>query len=256
MDLAATKKVLEIMKGVNITQANILVHENNQNQIRGITEDKTIVMFTNVPQFIETGVGLLSVNGLLTRLNLFDQEKMGVDLKTEESQKTGEDYVSKIVVKEGRRRSTVTTTDPDILRSKTPQKYPEAARVCTVGMTKEYVDYINKMKASVSTAASTETLYAEIHFDSETDEGFVNFNIGGGYDDFDDSIVAELDESVEGMAFSVQWKIEPFIRAIRQAASSSENDEFMMHVNDMGFLEIDIDGIIVSVAPMSVSQPE
>lgn len=255
MDLVKTKRILEIMKGVNITEAGIFAEGDEKNQIRGITEDKMIIMFTDVDRFIDTGVGILSVKGLLSRLTLFNEEKMGVDLKTKDSKKTGDTYVNQIIVKEGRRRSNVTTTDPNMMA--VPTKYPDSERVFTAGFTKEYIDYINKMKASVTTSSSSETtLYAELHFNPDSDGSAVDFSIGGGYDDFDDSIEAEVEEKFVGKNFSVQWKIDPFIRAMKQASTTVENDEFIVTVNTMGILEIDMEGVVVSVAPMNVTQPE
>lgn len=254
MDLVKTKKILEIMKGVDITEAGIFASGDEKNQIRGITDDKTIIMYTDVDQFIESSVGVLSVKGLLSRLTLFNEEKMGVELKTKASKKSDEDYVSQIIVKEGRRRSTVTTTDPNMMSI--PTVYPKADRVFTAGFTKEYVDYINKMKASVNTSVSTETLYVELHFEEDCDGKTVDFSIGGGYDDFDDKIEAEIEDPFVGKVFSVQWKIDPFIRAMRQAASVVEGDEFLVSVNTMGILEIDMDGVIVSIAPMNVTNPD
>ena len=253
MDLVKTKKVLEIMKGVDIGEAGIFAEGDDKNQIRGIMQDKTTIMFTETDRFIEHQVGILSVKGLLSRLTLFDEAKMGVELKTLQSKKSDDEFVNMIILKEGRRRSKVTTTDPSMMKT-IPTMYPECETVLTGVITKEYVDYINKMKASINTSISTETLYVEMFFESD-DETSIGISIGGGYDDFDDRVDAEIEPDYVGKSFSVQWKIDPFIRAMRQAASSCEDDDIVFKITDMGFLEIDVDGVIITVAPMNVTKP-
>lgn len=252
MDLVKTKKILEIMEGVGILDAGIFAAD-GKNQIRGITQDKNTIIYTETDQFIEHQVGLLSVKGLLSRLNLFDEEKMGVELETLKSKKNGEDFVNQITIKEGRRRSKVTTTDPANMRT-IPTDYPQCETVFSGVISKSYVDYISKMKNSINSASVTDTMYIEMYFDESSDKGTVNFSIGGGYDDFDDKFDVDINDEFDSETFSVKWKIDPVIRAMKQASSISEEEKVEFQVTDRGLLEIDIDGIVVTVAPMNVTK--
>mgnify|MGYP006425038169 CR=1 FL=1 len=242
MKLDKTKEVLEVLQGVDIPECAVFA-EKDTNQLRAVSNDRSTIVFTDVEKFIETQVGILSVKGLLTRLNLFDTEKAGVNEETKESEQG--DYISDLTIKEGRRRSKVKTTHPQRLAA--PTKYPDAKKAFTAFITKEYVDYIGKMKSSISSVPSQEDLTLSLSVDSNTPDETINLSIGGGYDNFHDEVEGEI--LGDFSEFSATWKIDSLMRVLKRAASSLDDEDYItLTVNDLGIMEVDVNGVVVSIS--------
>lgn len=249
MNVDKFKSTLKVLQGVDIKECT-LIPSHDGVQIRGINEEKTIIVFTTVPdEIVDSPVGILSVRGVTTRLDLFDQEKVGVQVELGDEGKDSE-YIRGFIVKEGRRRSKITTTKPTMLA--VPNKYPDEATVLTTFIDGDYADYLSKLKTSINSIPGQDETFLTISTGEKADS--VQFKIKGQYDDFTDQLDADINTDFVEDGFSATWKIDSVMRVIKKASSLMEDksETMAMSVNAVGVLEVDVGGLIVSVTPTSV----
>lgn len=243
------KSLLNVLNGIDINEVGIFISEDGQkNMIRGITQDKSMLVYDTVDAFIEQTVGVINVKNLQSRLSLFNEEKMGVETSTKDG-RNGE-YVTEFKIKEGRRRSRVTTTDPSMMAI--PTTYPETEPVFHSSMDKEYIAFLNKMRNSITANSATSEMTVKLEFDADSVDK-LKLTIDGDYDDFQDEISGEIVEEYQGESFSAQWKTHSFMKAMRQAAADNEEDTIHFQVTDIGILQVNVNGFMVSIAPIHVS---
>lgn len=249
MDITRMKSLLRVLDGVDISEVGILVSEDGkENKIRGITQDKSMLVYDSVDAFMDTTMGIINVKNLNNRLALFDEEKMGVEVSTK-SGKNGE-YVTEVRIKEGRRRSRVITTDPTQMAI--PTQYPETEVVFTASVDKEYVAYLNKIRQSITATSAVKEMTVKLEL-NENSDGILKLTIDGDYDDFQDEVNGDVVEEYKGESFSAQWKTHSFMKALRLAATVNEEDSIDFQVTDIGILQVGIGGFTVSIAPVNVS---
>ena len=247
MDLLKTKEILEVLDGVDIAECAIYA-EDGKNKIRAVNTDQTTIVFTEVDQFIDDNIGLLSVKGLLSRLNLFDLEKAGVTFKTNE--KNGSSFIEQMTIKEGRRRSSVRATSPKSIDA--PTQYPQTEKVFNAYLSKSYVNFINKMKSSIAFMPSNSSDDIKLTMTVEKGSETANLKIvGGTSDDFSDEIECDGNENMQSDTFVATWTIDSLMRVLKRAAMGlDDEDTISVEVNDVGVLEVVANGIVVSVMAM------
>lgn len=249
MKIDIAKRVFDIINGSDIKKCAIL-DAGETNQIRGISEDRTTIIFTEVPKFIEKAdVGIISVPSLLSRLNLFDEQKAKVAVNVREGQNG--DYISSMVVSEGRRRSTVKTNDPENMKGEIPKKYPEAKTMMTIYMETPYIRMLDQMRSSIKTVAGQDDFYIRVGYKAGS-ENEIDFSICGGNDDFDD-VLESYNIPDNSTAFSASYQIDSFMRVFKKAASIEGEAKILVEVNSLGVMEVDVGGIRVSLVPISTN---
>lgn len=251
MNINKMKEILDILKGIDINEVGFIA-EGDENHVRGISSDRSTLVYSSTESIVEHSMGIVSVKSLLSRLSLFDEEKMGVELVTRKNDKGT--HVSEILIKEGRRKSKVSTNDPQLLGI--PTEYPPVVDVFAMSMTKDYIDYLNKMKGSIGSTFSVDQMYVELGFNPTSEENEIELSINGDYDNYVDKLTGIIEEDYIGQEFSVQWNIDSFMKTMKKAASVNTDEVIMFTVKNIGILEVSVGDIIVSVVPINVTNSD
>lgn len=245
MDISTMKTILEIVNGVKIEELALIPTENGT-LVSGIAPDKTAAIFTEIPEKIEDlPMGILSVKGMLSRMNLFDLEKVSVEPTNKE--KSGEPYVAALSFKQGRKKSYAVTTHPKMLR--VPKEFPDTEPCFQIGLSKEYINYLKKVVSSIQTVSRK-----EVFFGLEYDGGDeAELSIIGDDDTFREPISA-IGVEGEKRSMKISWEVSGVILTLTQAIQWIQEDEdVLIDVDHLGVGKVSVGMLEVLLPPASSS---
>jgi len=232
------KHVLEVLSSVGVEETVFEPTDDGKTQIRGSNKDRTIIVFDTIDEQIgKHPMGVQSVKGLLSRIQLFDDSKASIEYED------SDDVVTNIKVKQGRKKVSYRCADPSsvIAPKKVPGDMDEEDRIA---FDKEYTDYLSQAIASMSYTGDKAERTISI---SVSDEGTASVSIFDGEDDsFTDEISVEYDKTDKA-----SWEVVPFQRVMKQSVERSDDDQCTLFVTEHGVAVFDVDILKIIVAPVA-----
>jgi len=144
MDIIATKELLQELSDIGINEC-VIEPVDEGTRVRGSNKDRNTIVFKTLEmELVETPIGIQSVRGLLSRINLFESDKAKITTKD-----NGE-HTQAVTIKQGRRSATFRCAAPENLA--VPKVVPDC------GITDEnriifnadYVGFINDAVSAMS----------------------------------------------------------------------------------------------------------
>lgn len=238
MDIYRFKNILEAMKNLGINECaftprgektRVSAIENKTHQI-GICCDLEDLE-------ISKPMGVLHVPSMLSRIQLFDVEKAGATLNVS----SDDSFISNFTLKQGRRVSRITTTDPEMLQ--TPVDVPPMETIASFEFDEEFVGFMDKASRSIAaTPGGTSDAILIISSVSGTD---FEFQIKSG----DDVFVEHVDSHDDITHTSTcTFSARQFMTAVKQSvmwSTATENKTAIFELTSLGHA-------VVSVGEMSV----
>lgn len=233
MVISELKLILEGIQSVGVDEAIIEPFEDGS-RIRAANKDGNIVIFDKIPEtFSDVPMAIQSVGGLLSRINLFDENKASADLEL------GDECVTDILIKQGRKKATFRFAAPRNIYA--PPKVPESDESDVVEFDKEYVQYLTKAIAAMSHTGNKENRTISFHGE---ESGFSVTISDGDVDAFDEIVDTINVETTRGC-----WEVVPFQRVMKQSTEHDGISRFT--INNFGICTFDLGLFRVMVAPMA-----
>lgn len=236
MDIHLLKTLLEVLTSVGVEEA-VFEPSEEGTLIRGANKDRSVIIYHTIPDsLLECPMGIQSVKGMLSRLELFDSTKSAITTSTHN------DLISDLTVKQGRKKASYKCASPSMLA--VPKKVPgDLSIVKEIKFEKEYVDYLsqaiaamsytgNKQERSISLAVKDNEMELTI-FDGEDDSFVDEIKV----DDFDDTR-------------KISWDVLPFQRVLKQSLEC-RGESASFTISEHGIAVFDLSIINVLVAPIS-----
>lgn len=235
MDIRTIKTLLEVLTSVGIEEA-VLENVEDGTLVRGSNKDMNVVVFHTIPeQLVDSIMGIQSVKGLLSRLQLFDVNKAVITLNT------ANDRIVDLVIKQGRKKASYRCAEAKQLS--VPKKIPgDLTIVDKIEFGREYVDHL----MHAITAMSYTGTKAERSISISVKDGVGEFSIFDGENDtFTDEFPVEFPDTQP-----VSWDVAPFHRVMKQSLeANTENAIFT--ITEYGIIVFDLSFINVLVAPVA-----
>lgn len=231
------QRILEILNAVGIEEVIIEPNGNGGSIVRGVSRDSSAVIYDDIPiELTEHPMGIESVRGLLSRLNLFDLEKASLSME----EKNG--IINSITVKMGRKKATFSCCE--LKHISAPSEAPDSETSDVLTFTKEYVSYLGKAISAMSFTGEKERRTIAIHADGDT----MSIKISDGqYDAFNEVI-----EGVEVKTERGVWEVGPFQRVMNKAVEYSGDEEAANFVIDeYGVAVFVLGDLRVMIVPMT-----
>lgn len=230
------KNVLETLDSVGIEEV-IFEPTENGTLLRGSNKDKNVVVFHEIPDEItEHPMGIQSVKGLLSRLNLFETDKAQMAF-TEAG-----DAIGNITIKQGRKKASYKCIEPEHVHA--PKRIPGDIDMSKcITFDKEYVEYLSQAFSSMGYTGDKSERTVSIGVRDNN----LSLNIFDGEDDsFNDTIEIEHDD-----IDTSSWEVVPFQRVMKQSVACSASLEANFVITEHGVVVFDVSGISIIVAPVA-----
>jgi len=243
LDIATLKKLLDTMNSVGITQAVIEPTEDGDGTlIRASNKDKNILVFDSIEEkLVDLPMGIQSVPGLLSRIQLFDEEKASISL----------DDNGKIVlaatIKQGRKKASFRFADPHKRDAvPVPAKIPGDLSLSNcVEMQDDYVKYLSSAIMAMSYTGNKAE--RTISFSKGDDENII-LKVSDGEDDaFSDTL--ENTESVD-LGSAAMWEVVPFERLLKASRDTNKDKVAKFGINDYHIAIFDLGIVKTLVSPL------
>lgn len=236
MEIHELKLLLEDLQSVGIESA-VFEPSDDKTLVRATNKDRSVVVFCEANVALsDASIALNNVNSLLSRINLFDQNKA----KIEVTETDGE--VDDIIIKQGRRKTVQRCSK--VSQVQVPSKIPVDLQITDsncIKITDKYVSYIVDAISSLSKTVSSEDSKISI----EVDNKVCKINITDGEcDSFSD----ELDEIDVDDVSKSHWFAAPFSRVMKRSVNEDGMCEFMI-TSDYGLAVFRVGIIDAIVAP-------
>lgn len=230
------KLILEILQSVGVDEAVIEPNGDDGSRIRAANKDGNIVIFDDIEFAItEFPMGIQSVRGLLSRINLFDTDKASVE--TEDDGKTVRD----MVIKQGRKKASFRFANP--ARIMAPTSTPDSTPSDVLTFSEEYVQYLVKAIAAMSFTGNKEERTISIHGDGEA----LNIRISDGEDDAFNEVLEDIEVETERGS----WEVTPFQRVMNKASEYNPNKEANFVIDSFGVVTFSLEHFNVMIVPMA-----
>lgn len=237
MDIITTKDLLQELADIGINEVVIEPVENGT-RVRGSNKDRNTIVFKTVPDvnLVSIPLGIQSVRGLLSRINLFEEDKASIVLKN------GDNYTQSITIKQGKRNASFRCSSPSDLA--VPKVVPD----CEVNdenrilFDKEYVGFVNDAVSAMAYTGNNQE--RSISIKVETNELTLTIN-DGDCDSFVDT------KPMEVVNCRGNWEIAAFTKLMKLSSTYSEADsEFAISEHGVGVFRI---GVLDALIPPMVS---
>ena len=215
MDIIQLKQILETLNSVGINEMVIEPTEKDgvkNTLIRGSNRDRNVVVYHEIPDLnlTDTVIGIQSVNGLLSRINLFDEAKASIELDV-----TGA-MVGTILVKQGRKKATYRCADPSTLNA--PSRIPGELKVSldnAIMLSKDNVNFLGQAISSMSLTGNKE----ERNITMQVEDGNLTVKIVDGEDDSFTEVMEGVggDNTERGV-----WDVGSFLRVMKKSSETSD----------------------------------
>lgn len=230
------KLILETLSSVGIDEAIIEPTEQGS-IIRAANSTGNIIIYDEVPETIsEYPLGIQSVRGLLSRINLFDVDKCSSELDDNGT------YVRDIKIKEGRKSATFRFCPPSNIHA--PRSAPDTEESEVLTLSNEYVKYLGQAITSMSFTGEKEERTISL---KGTERGLV-VKISDGEDDSFNELVEGIDtETITGV-----WEVVPFQRVMNKSSEYNTPDKSALFtIDSIGIITFDLSSMKVKIAPMA-----
>lgn len=243
MDIKVLKEILTTLDQAGITQA-IFEPTEGGTLIRGANKDKNILIFdTMKSDLVELPMGVQSITGLLSRVNLFDEEKAKIVVEKSSS----DDMISSITVKQGRRKASFRLGNPLLRKGglSVPTLISENIdEVQELTFSEEYVKYLSSVISSMGYTAGNK---AERTLGLDCDGGTVNLRISDGEDDSFVDVLEDTDVELESQA---SWEVAPFERMLKQSMEVNPGKKAKFGISENHVAVFDLQIIRALVIPL------
>lgn len=231
------KTILEALNSVGIEEVIIEPNDDNESsRVRAVSKDSSVVVCDDIPiVFVEYPMGIESVRGLLSRLNLFDTDKASITMTD------GNDVIQDITIKMGRKKASFRCCHPKHISA--PSEAPDSTKSDVITFNKEYVTYLGKAVAAMSFTGEKDKRTIALH----AEDGTMSVKISDGqYDSFNEVI-----EDVEVETEHGVWEVSPFQRVMNKAVEYSETDEANFTIDDFGVATFSLGYFEAMIVPMA-----
>lgn len=217
MDIKIIKALLTELSSVGISQIIIDPTEDGT-LFRGTNDDRTLILFDEVGEKLtDMSMGIKSVNALLSRINLFDEEKAKIELIPD-----NDGNCRDFIVKQGRKRVSYRCHEPSTDYIQAPKTLPGDFSITeenTIKFDKAYVSYLSNAISAMAYTGDKEERTIKISVDA----GNLSVNIFDGSDDSFTDVIEGMDDSLslEGL-----FDVAPFSRVMKQSVASESNDGY------------------------------
>jgi hypothetical protein len=231
MDIKETKRLLQELSDIGISECVLEPSptEKDSMLVRGSNKERSIIVYKTVKnlKLVDVPMGIQSVKGLLSRINLFDEEKAGIVLDKKDGS-----YVKSLTVKQGRKTVTFRTGEPSSLL--VPKSVPpcEITEKNCISFQKDYVDYISQAISAMSYTGSNTDRSVGVKVENKTLTLSIN---DGQSDSFVDTIDGFDVDDVRGT-----WDISAFNKLIKLSSSLDEDSvaDFSISEHGVGVVRI------------------
>lgn len=227
MDMTRFKNVLEILKGIGAKECGI-EEKDGMTLVRSISDDAMIGIYTTIEHMgnpAGAGIGILSIQGMLSRIDLFDLEKATVTFTEEDA--SDDSFVSSIHVKQGRRKSDIRTTSPSSCRI--TKQIPEFEKKFSITFSSDEISMLNKAYQSLRNVTSDKDCEVQLTINEDATLNLVMER--GQRDRFAETFQGEHLVETKG---EVVFAAEPLLRAIKQAGAWSEDQSATVVIDAEG----------------------
>lgn len=237
MDIINTKALLQELADIGINEVVIEPVENGT-RVRGSNKDRNTIVFKTIPDLnlVEIAIGIQSVRGLLSRINLFEEEKASIVLKN------GSSFTQSVTIKQGKRNASFRCSAPSDLA--VPKVVPD----CEINddnrilLDKDYVGFINDAVSAMAYTGNNAERSISVKVESE--ELVLTINDG------------ECDSFVDNKPMEVvncrgNWEIGAFSKLMKLSSHYVDGDaEFSISEHGVGVFRI---GVLDALIPPMVS---
>lgn len=239
MDFTETKNVLAVIESVGIDELVIDIDEEEDNTLlRGANKDHNIIIFDHLDSKLsEHPIGVQSVRGLLSRLNLFDHNKASIETDDDG------DRITNIKMKEGRKKASYRCSHSDNLA--VPKQIPgNLESENRIELSKEFVDYLSQAVQSMSYTGNREERVIRISIKNEV----MSITVFDGEDDsFSDEVSVDGVDDVQQCA----WEVAPFQKVLKRSVESSFDESAHFHITEHGVAVIQVGVLNIMIAPVA-----
>ena len=243
MDIIQLKQILETLNSVGINEMILEPSEKDgvkNTLIRGSNRDRTVVLYHEIPDLnlTDTIIGVQSVNGLLSRINLFDEAKASIELDVAGG------MVGTVRVKQGRRKATYRCADPSSLKA--PTHVPGGLTVTAdnaIMLSKDSVDFLGQAISSMSLTGNKE----ERNIAMKVEGGNLTVKIVDGEDDSFTEVMEGVGGADTGRGM---WDVGSFLRVMKKSAETSDIAFRRIIGSDA---EVEVGGVLFSVSEFRVA---
>lgn len=241
MDLTLLEESILTISSVGIEELVIepCEEDDQKTRFRGANKERSVVVYDSKDfSLTDVPMGILSVKALLSRISLFDVSKAKAE--TEKNN----DVISKISLKQGRKKANYQCSDPSYLQ--VPKKIPGNLESDNkIVLNKEMVDHISQAVASMSLTGSKEERYISISVSDNT----MTVTISDGESDAFTDVVS-LDATIEDVA-KASWDVVSFQRVMKKASELSEDHSASFHITEHGVIVFVVGNFNIIVVPMA-----
>lgn len=236
MDIHLVKNILDVLHSVGIEEA-VLEPAKEGTLIRGANKDLNVIVFHTIPDvLVEKTLGIQSIRGLLSRLQLFDTTKASIALSDDGN------CVVDIVIKQGRKKASYKCASPSNLMI--PKKIPGDLNIVNkLVFERAYVDHISQAVTAMSYTGSK----SERNVTINVKDNIAEFSI---YDGEDDTFTDEVEVDFPDMSKQATWDVAPFQRVLKQSLDAN-NENAIFTITEFGIAVFDLSIINVLVAPIT-----
>ncbi|MCI4411746.1 MAG: hypothetical protein JHC38_08770 [Thiotrichales bacterium] len=233
MDIKHLKPVLSELSFVGISEVVIEPSETGS-LLRGSNADKSLLIFFNVTMSItDKPLGVKNVNALLSRINLFDEEKAAIEVIN-----SSEGNIGILNIKQGRKKASYRCHSPSQIQA--PRSMPSDVEINdsnAITFSKEYVDQLNQAISSMSYTGEKEKRTVSIKGNGASIEVTI-------FDGSDDSFVDEVE--ISGIDCRGLYDVSPFSKLMKASATHNEgNAIFSISSNGIGLFRVDLLDVVV-----------
>lgn len=238
MDIKLIKNVLSIMDGVGISEAVLEPSDSDGTRIRAANKEGTIIVFDEIPEkLVDLPVGIQSVRGLLSRINLFDIDKASVEFSD-----NGE-IIREATIKMGRKRASFKFSRPK--KMAVPKMIPgDLSMDSYLTISSEYVKYLSTVITAMSYTGDKKERTISLLTE---DDGHAIINI---YDGEDDSFNDTIEDCPISVPEKASWEVVPFERVLKAAVDCSEDNTAKLSVTEHHIAVFEVGSIKIMIGPI------
>lgn len=245
MDIINLKFILETLHSVGISEMVLsptVKNDKPSTLVRGSNRERSVVVYHEIEDLVLTEVpmGVQSVNGLLSRISLFDESKASIELVQ------SHDIVGTVNIKQGRKKATYRCADPNQLSA--PNRIPgdlAISEASAIIIPSSQVDFLGQAISSMSLTGNKEerTITMQV-----TEEGSLDVTIVDGEDDSFKEIIEDVGGSPTEKG---TWDVSSFSRVMKRASENSEVSFRRIFGSDVG--EVEDKAVVFSITEYKIA---
>lgn len=238
--LKSLKQILEVLHSLGVSEA-IIEPDDGQTRIRAAHGDGSIVVYDHIDDndVVDLPMAIQSVNGLLSRLNLFDVNKASADIEDNGN------IITDIRIKQGRKKASFRFAE--MKNVAVPSQKPETTPSDVITFPSDYVKYIGKAISAMSFTGDKKERTISVKGDGGS--GVLSISITDGEDD-------SFDEEIENVNIETErgiWEVIPFQRVMNKSSDYNSHDDGSANftIDEFGIATFQVGLFSVMVLPMA-----